>query len=117
MTKKELSEAGLKLAKSQQIITDYGTEYLDRTIYHTVNVTDSAGNNLINSEGGEIIRNQVLYLAGSYVSAKELANALEIEKEFSDLNKDFRDDMTRQGLTWKLPREKQTVLDIRGITN
>lgn len=113
---KELVEAGLKLASSLQSTSNYATEYLDRTIYHTVYVTDAEGKTLIDGEGNPVIRNQVLYLAGSYLSKAELHYAEEVEAEFKVLNDRLRKQMDSEGVVWRLKKTNQRALQITGVT-
>lgn len=111
---KELIEAGLQLASSVQSESDYATEYLDRTIYYTTYLTDAEGKTLTDGNGNKIVRNQALYIAGSYVSKPELEYALEVEKTFKKLNDAFRDQMDREQVKWRLRKQDQKTLVIAG---
>lgn len=113
---KELQEAGLKLAYDLNEGSDYGTEYLDRTIYHTVYVTDTNGNVMLDGSGNKIMRNQALYIAGSWISKKEYEAALQVEKDFKELNDRLREGMTARKYTWHIPKTSQRVLTIQGVT-
>lgn len=112
----ELMEAGLKLASSSEAGSKYGTEHLDRTIYYTTYVTDVNGNVMIDGNGNKIVRNQALYIAGSYLSKSEMEYALSIEKKFKSLNDLYRQDMDRQKMKWKIKKSDQKVLTIAGVT-
>lgn len=117
----ELVEAGLKLASGEISHSNYGTKYLDRTIYHTVYVTDVNGNKRIDEHGKEMVRNQVLYLAGSYISPTEYEEAMKVEKKFIKLNETFRKDMMEKNkenkdYRWQLRHMEQKALSIPGIT-
>lgn len=112
----ELLEVGLKLASSSKMGSKYGTEHLDRTIYYTSYVTDAHGNIMIDGSGEKIARNQVLYLAGSYLSKSEMEHALAVEKKFKALNDLYRSDMDRQKMKWKIKKSDQKVLTIAGVT-
>ncbi len=112
----ELQEAGLKLASSPESGSKRGTEYLDRTIYHTVYVTDVNGNIMIDGNGNKIVRNQPLYIASSYLSKAEYENALKVEKDFQSLNDKFRENMTQRGLKWRISKAEQNKLQIQGVT-
>lgn len=112
----KLVEAGLTLASSPIPTSNYATEWLDRTIYYTTYVTDSEGRRVLDGEGKEIIRNQVLYLAGSFISKAEMIKAEEIEKEFKELNDLFRRKMDSQGLKWRLKKTDQKALQVQGVT-
>ncbi len=115
MSTNKLAEAGMKLASTKNADSKRGTEYLDRTIYHTVYVTDVNGNVMIDGSGNEIVRNQPLYIATSYLSKSEMKDALRIEEEFKVLNNAFRDQMTQLGHKWKLDKS-QSKLQIQGVT-
>lgn len=112
----ELVEAGLKLASSSQGGSKRGTEYLDRTIYHTVYKTGADGNIMVDGNGDKIVENQALYIASSYLSKAEMENALATEKKFKVLNEKLRDDMTRKKMVWQIPKSAQTKLQIQGVT-
>lgn len=112
----ELVEAGLKLASSAQAGSHYGTEYLDRTIYYTVYVTDVNGNIMVDGSGNKIVRNQVLYLAGSYLSKAEMEYAVAVEEQFKAYNDKLRKDMDRQGIRWRFKKSDQKALTIQGVT-
>ena len=113
---KELVEAGLALATSPQSGSDYATEHLDRTIYYTTYVTDSEGRVMVDSNGDKIVRNQALYLAGSYISKPELELALETESTFKKLNDALRKKMEAEGLKWRVKKSDQKALVIQGVT-
>lgn len=113
---KELIEAGLKLASSIDSHSHYGTEYLDRTIYYTTYVTDAQGKILVDGEGNKIVRNQVYYLAGSYISKAEMQNALELEATFKTLNDRLRKQMDPEGKKWRLKKTDQKALTVQGVT-
>lgn len=112
----KLVDAGLKLASSPISSSKYATEWLDRTIYYTTYVTDAEGKVLVDGNGDEIVRNQALYLAGSFISSAEMKNAEAIEKEFMELNKLLRKKMESQGIKWRLKKTDQKALQIQGVT-
>lgn len=113
---KSLIEAGLKLASSKKQNSHKGSIHIDRTIYHTVQVTDSQGKFLIDGEGNSIVINTVYVLAGSWLSPQVHEIALQKEKEFSELNKLFRDAMDAEKNPWRITRRDQVALNIQGIT-
>lgn len=113
---KSLVEAGLQMASSRKSNSQKGTIRIDRTIYHTVKVTDSEGKVLFDVDGNPVVRNTAYVLAGSYLSPEVYDIALEKEKEFIKLNELFRKDMERRGITWRIPNHMQTTLSIQGVT-
>ncbi len=113
---KELVEAGLALASSTQSGSDYATEHLDRTIYYTTYVTDSEGRVMVDGNGNKIVRNQALYLAGSYISKAEMEYALETEATFKKLNDALRKKMDSEKLKWRVKKADQKALVVQGIT-
>lgn len=117
MANKELVEAGLKLASSIKSGSKYATEFLDRTIYHTVYVTDADGKVLVDGEGNKIVRNQVYYKAGVYVSKQQLEQAERIEKEFKALNDAIRKQDDANGVKWRLRKQDQKTFSLAGVTN
>lgn len=116
MSNQSLVEAGLKLASSKKENTNRGTMYMDRSIYHTVQVTDSEGRGLYDSDGQPIVINTVYVKAGSFLSPGVYERALELEKEFKDLNELFRKDMESKKIDWRIRRQDQTALFIQGVT-
>jgi hypothetical protein len=107
---KELLEIGLKLASPAFASSEYGTEWLDRTIYHTVYVTDPNGKILIDGKGDKVARNQVLFLACTYISKSQMEHALQVEKEFKELNDYFREAMTKDQINWRIPKSAQKAV-------
>lgn len=116
MSMDKLVEAGLKLASKPTSSSKRGTEYLDRTIFHAVYVTDANGNVMIDGNGEEIVRNQALYIASSYLSQQEMEEALRVEKVFKVYNDKLRENMTQLGIKWKIPKSEQVKLQIQGVT-
>ncbi len=117
----ELVEAGLAQASGKVSQSNYGTKYLDRTIFHTVYLTDLNGNNAIDDKGKRMTRNQVLYLAGSYISDSEYEEAMKVEVKFIKLNELLRKDMetknkNNKNYNWRLRHIDQKALSIQGLT-
>ncbi len=116
MSNINLVEAGLKLASSVKANSNRGTIYMDRTIYHTIQITDSEGKGLFDSDGNPIVVNTAYVLAGSYLSPAVYEKALELEKKFKALNELFRKDMDDKKIQWKFRKTDQKALFIQGVT-
>lgn len=105
----------LALAKKQRSDDNIGTEFLDRTIYYGKERTDSEGR-VIKHPNGEAIIDVLTYrTAGSWISRKMMEIALEIEKEFQELNDLYRADMERQGIPWRIPKSQISAMEIGGL--
>lgn len=116
MAQESLVEAGLKLARSKKLSSNVGSIHIDRTIYHTVQLTDSDGKVLTDKEGNPLITNTPYILAGSTVSEAVYEIAMEKEKEFKELNELFRNDMVSKNPNgnWRIRKIDQTSLSIQG---
>lgn len=107
-----LIEAGLKLASSKSGNDHIGSIWVDRTIYHTIQVEDADGNKLFDKSGNPVVLNTAYVSAGMSVSSKVYEIALEKEKEFSKLNELFRKHMDEKGIKWRISKGEQTAISI-----
>lgn len=107
---KRVVSAAKRIYKNHQ-----GTEFLDRTIYHGVEVTDSKGNVLKDPYGNPRVEPRVYRLVGSWLSREALAKALEIEEQFQELNNEYRKDMEVNGIPWRIKVSEIRAISIPGI--
>lgn len=112
---KNLEDAGIALASSSVSKGKQGDVYLDRTIYYTVELTDSEGRVIVDKTGNPIIENRAYLTAGRWITESMMKEALEVEKRFARLNKLFRDDMETKDMKWRLKKSDIKAMEIPGI--
>lgn len=110
MNTEELVKKTTELAKKQGSLHNYGTEFLDRTIYYGKIKTDSNEKPLVDPNGQPIVEIKTYATAGRWISPQMMEKALEIEKQFLELNEYYRKGMEQQHEQWKLRKH-----DIRAI--
>lgn len=111
----KLEEAALKLASSGRKQNKQADQFLDRTIYYAKERTDADGKVVVDANGEPIVEMLVYRLAGSWVTESMMDRCLELEKEFSKLNKLLRDDMEAQGLPWRIRKAEITAMQVSGL--
>lgn len=110
-----VKEAGLKLASSARSKSKQGDVFLDRTIYHTVELTDADGRVIVDRSGNPIVENRAYLTIGRWITEDMMERAMEVEKEFAELNKMMRDDMDRKKEPWRISKSDIRSLDIQGV--
>lgn len=113
---KSLIEAGLKLASSKSSKSNRGFIFLDRTIFYTVEVKDSQNKVICDSNGNPIVENRAYLTKGRWIPESLMEKALEIEKEFIELNNLLRKDEESKDMRWRMSKSELTAISIPGLT-
>lgn len=105
-----LEEAALNAASIRRD-NPIGTIFLDRTIWHAVEVTDGEGRVILDAKGDPLVEPRIYRIAGSHLTQDALDTALQLEKEFPVLNQKMRESEERAGYKWKLNKPRSILID------